>query len=106
MNVQESGGLSWEAVCRRAGGRRRYNAGRKFLRNVRRAQVFLRLLSAGLWDDPPQPLPCGFQAALAQMLGVSPATISRDVRALRSPGYRMPKLGTTPRHLAHLDQRG
>jgi hypothetical protein len=45
-------------------------------------------------------------ALLARALGVSPATISRDLRALRDPAYRMPRLGTWPAHLAHLAEGG
>jgi hypothetical protein len=89
---------SWDVVCRRAAGRRRYNAGRRFLRNLRRAQIVCRLAGTGV------PASVGgfrgIQARLAQELGVSPATISRDLRALRNPAYRMPRLGTWPAHLA------
>jgi hypothetical protein len=96
--VQRPGELTWEAVCRRAGGRRRYNAGRRFLRNLRRAQIVSRLAGTSwLYARPPH----GLQAALARVLGVSPATISRDLRALRDPAYRMPQLGTWPAHLEY-----
>jgi len=88
---------SWEVVCRRSAGRRRYNAERKFLRNVRRAQIVCRLAGTGLLERAG---PRGVQALLARELGVSPATISRDLRALRTPGYRMPRLGTEPPGLA------
>ena len=91
---------SWAEVCRRAGGRRRYNAGRRFLRNVRRAEIFGRIAGKpwqSIW---------GLQAALARALGVSRSTICRDLRAMRDPAYRMPVLGTCPPHLAHLFEEG
>lgn len=55
----------------RAGGRRRYNALRRLHMVFRRAQV-ARLLHSER----------GHQAAIARRLGVSQATISRDVKAL------------------------
>jgi hypothetical protein len=88
---------SWEVVCRRSAGRRRYNAGRKFLRNLRRAKIFWRLAGTGALQDARRFR--GVQALLARELGVSPATISRDLRALRDPAHQMPRLGTWPPHL-------
>ena len=88
---------TWDEVCRRNAGRRRYNAGRTFLRNVRRAKIVCQLAGTGLLQARRLR---GLQARLARELGVSPATICRDLRALRSPGYRMPVLGTCPAHLA------
>jgi predicted DNA-binding transcriptional regulator YafY len=75
------------SAAARAGGRRRFNAGRQARAAERRAQVMqlvyeVRLAASGrsLW---------GLQAVLAERFGVSPATISRDLarsrlRALRS----------------------
>src|SRR5262249_21985866 len=88
---------SWEVVCRCSAGRRRYNAGRKFLRNLQRAKIFCRLAGTGALQDTSRFR--GVQALLARELGVSPATISRDLRAMRAPAYRMPRLGTWPPHL-------
>jgi len=99
MSGSWSASTSWDVVCRRNAGRRRYNAGRKFLRNVRRAKIVCRLTGTALLN--PRQFH-GLQAWLARELGVSPATISRDLRALRDPAYRMPVLGTCPPHLAHL----
>jgi hypothetical protein len=87
---------AWDEVCRRAGGRRRYNAGRRFLRDERRARIVCRLAGTGLLYERGR---SGLQAVLARELRVSPSTISRDLRALRSPGYRMPVLGERPAHL-------
>ncbi len=70
---------SWVEVCARAGGRRRYNAQRQNLRNQRRNIIIFR--TAGLSLDTR-----GLQAALAEALGVSKATISRDFKAIRN-GY-------------------
>jgi hypothetical protein len=69
--------LTWEDVCRRAGGRRRYNAARRNPRDLRRARIIAG--RAGV----PRPLPAGLQAELARRLVVSPATISRDFKAIR-----------------------
>ena len=77
---------SWEIVCRRASGRRRYNAQRAFLRNLRRAQLACRLagVPASLRQAGKR---SGLQALLAEEFGVSPATICRDLKALRSPSH-------------------
>src|SRR5689334_2397286 len=97
MSSQWGAPTTWDVVCRRNAGRRRYNAGRKFLRDLRRAQIVGRLAGIGLVNAGRHR---GLQARLARELGVSPATISRDLRALRDPAYRMPVLGTGPPHLA------
>lgn len=60
-------------VCRRAGGRRAYNALRRDLAVCRRADVMNLLLKYGYRR--------GVQARIAAVLGVSEATISRDVKA-------------------------
>jgi hypothetical protein len=70
---------SWQSikpfteVCRRAGGRRAYNALRRDLALFRRADV-MRLLRKYGHER-------GVQARIAVLLGVSEATISRDVKA-------------------------
>ena len=66
---------------------------------MRRAQIVCRLAGTGFWTGPPAR---GVQARLARDLGVSPATISRDLRVLRDPAHQMPRLGTCPPHLMHL----
>ena len=65
------------AAYRRASGRRRYNAGRKRVKQHRRMTIILRL--AGLGTRP-----WGIQKALAEALDVSEATISRDLEAIRN----------------------
>ena len=69
--------ISWEAVCRRATGRRAYNracAGR----GSRRGHVE-RLLAERCADRGIH----GVGASIARALGVSEATISRDLRIIR-----------------------
>ena len=60
------------AMQRRAGGRRHYNAVRRFRAELRRRQLAALLLAdeGGWW---------GQQARMARALGVSEATISRDL---------------------------
>jgi hypothetical protein len=65
-----------EEAARRAGGRRGYNATRQFRARIRREHV-IALLTARGFDY-------GSQRYAAMALGVSPATISRDVRVLRA----------------------
>ena len=67
--------MSWEAVCKRAGGRRHYNAVRQLQAAFRRQQV------ASLWRRMDGEW--GSQARIARLLGVSESTISRDLAALR-----------------------
>jgi hypothetical protein len=75
---------SWSAptdtaeVWGRAGGRRRYNRLRQDLAAFRRIEV-LRLART---NEDGWLLARGFQAAAARRFGVSPATISRDVKAI------------------------
>jgi hypothetical protein len=65
---------TWEEVKRRAGGRAKYNALRQFGAAMRRRQV-LHLLGELGWTY-------GVQATMARRLGVSEATISRDMAQL------------------------
>lgn len=62
---------------RRAGGRRRYNSHRREMASLRRAKVAQLLREFGVGR--------GVQAAIARRLGVSQATICRDVQALIRP---------------------
>jgi hypothetical protein len=83
-------GWTPQAVYRFVGGRNRHNARRREMGNHRRAVLLCKLV--GL----PRPLPWGYQAALAKALGVSTATICRDLRLLASPSYKMPRLKEVP----------
>ena len=70
--------MTWDEVCRRAGGRRRYNFWRKQGKFARRAEIFCRLAGKDAWRL------WGIQRALAKALGVSRATICRDFWAIRN----------------------
>jgi hypothetical protein len=63
-------------VCRRAGGRRRYNFWARERKRRRRVEIICRTVGVprGTW---------GLQAALARALGVSRATVCRDFQAIR-----------------------
>jgi DNA-binding CsgD family transcriptional regulator len=65
---------SAEEAYRRAGGRRRYHARRKRDAEERRARVAELIIQWG-WVQ-------GTQARIARELGVSEATISRDMRRI------------------------
>lgn len=71
---------------RRAGGRRRYNARRTGLKEYRRmllAQMFKDSTpSFSLKRFPKKIHRWGFQAQAAEILGVSPSTICRDLQAI------------------------
>lgn len=67
--------VSPEEAVRRAGGRRRYNAERRDQVLARRRQVADLLHKYGLIKH-------GTQARIADELGVSRATVHRDVRAI------------------------
>lgn len=71
---------------RRAGGRRHYNAWRTGLKEYRRmllAQMFKDSApSFSLKRFPKKRHKWGFQAQAAQILGVSPSTICRDLKAI------------------------
>ena len=64
----------WETVCRRASGRRHYNATRQLQAKLRRAEVERLWVEAGCTY--------GAQARIARQLDVSEATISRDIQAI------------------------
>jgi hypothetical protein len=76
-----------EAAARRAGGRRRYNAQRQFVAKYRRAILSKLLFAKGRLFER------GTQAQLARDLGVSRATICRDVKALLREGHPCPLCG-------------
>lgn len=69
--------MTWDQVCRRAGGRRKYNALRQMDAQLRRAEVARLLIDEGFHLRHR-----GAQARVARRLHVSEATISRDVRAI------------------------
>ena len=73
----------FDTVCRRAAGRARWNAVRRLLAWVRRCEVVRLWGELGPYYSP---LQRGLQARIARMLGVSEATISRDVRAILQLG--------------------
>ena len=64
----------WETVCRRASGRRHYNAWRKLKAAMRRREVerLMAAEGAGLFA-------WGAQAEIARQLGVHRSTVSRDM---------------------------
>lgn len=68
--------LSFDQICKRAGGRRRYNHQREIAKEARRKEVERLLNEYGrkAW---------GVQARIARELGVSEATISRDIESIR-----------------------
>lgn len=82
MSVQEV-----PLAYRRAGGRRRVNLTRQLHARLRRAEV-ARLLADTAWVR-------GSQKAIAEHLGVSEATISRDVAAIMRTHVRCPSCFTT-----------
>ena len=71
--------LSANEASKRAGGRRRYNAWRRFLADERRIEIGRLLAQRGFgW---------GIQRQLAQEVGVHPSTITRDLKKMfGSPG--------------------
>jgi HTH domain len=75
----------------RAGGRRRYNAWRRFVQIRRRAEVARLLTCKGAQFRR------GIQTELARELGVSRATICRDVAYLLRLGWPCPHCGAYTR---------
>lgn len=79
---------SWSApvsdaqAARRAGGRRRYNALRRDRAVARQAEIVRRCEQSTLFGGP-NPLAYGGMARLAREFNVAPATIGRDIRAIR-----------------------
>ena len=73
----------FDTVCRRAAGRRRYNAVRQFRAAYRQVEVIRLLRQYGLFTH-------GTQARIARELGVSRATICRDVAAILASTYPCP----------------
>ena|SRR5436190_1482621 len=73
--------ISHDEVCRRAGGRNRYNAWRRFVALDRRIFQVAPLLKGRWFLHIP-----GLQAKIAREIGVSESTISRDIQALKRTG--------------------
>jgi len=80
-----------DTVRRRAAGRSHYNTWRRDVAAVRQGEVVKLLME--------QPLRYGRQRELAKQLGVSEATISRDIRAVLYK-YQCP-MCLTPHPRAH-----
>jgi hypothetical protein len=82
-------------VCHRAGGRRRYNTLRRHLKLFRRRDVMELVLKYGHQR--------GVQARIATVLGVSEATISRDIRATLYAPHVCQHCGSyKPRHFSFM----
>jgi hypothetical protein len=86
MGKPWSAPTSWDEVVRRAAGRRKYHALRRFQRALRRQQVAELLTRYGLRP--------GVRARIARELGVSQATISRDVKAVEESMAPCPCCGS------------
>jgi hypothetical protein len=68
-------------AARRAGGRKRWNAWRRWMAFYRRCEISRLLFSQGSTKR-------GFQAKLARTLNVARSTISRDIAKLLEDGAR------------------
>ncbi len=77
--------MQWDEVCRRAGGRRHYNSVRQFRAALRRTEL-AHLLVTGAVGSPF--FDRGTQRRLADRLGVSETTISRDIATLLKEMHR------------------
>lgn len=67
--------MDWAQVCRRAGGRRKYLALQRERAVMRRKKMVELLERTGFRH--------GAQAELARLLGVSEATVCRDMKAIQ-----------------------
>lgn len=76
---------STDEAYRRASGRRKYNSVRQVRAILRRQEVAALLGQLGYGH--------GVQVQIARRLGVSPATVSRDVAALLAAPRRCPRCG-------------
>lgn len=74
--------LSFNQICKRAGGRRRYNRQREIAKDARRKEVERLLAVYGHKT-------AGVQARIARELGVSEATVSRDAQSIRVWNWMM-----------------
>lgn len=76
MSMDWSAHIDFDAVCKRAAGRRQYNAKRRAEARARYRLVLEAIM-------PPDGRKRGSQAQLARTLGVHRSTISRDVAKWR-----------------------
>ena len=89
---------SFDVVCRRASGRRAYNALRRDLALFRRVEVSNLLLKYGYRR--------GVQVRIAARLGVSEATVSRDIKATLYQSTVCPACGSyKPRPFVVMDRQ-
>ena len=65
----------WQTVCRRAAGRRKYNALRTFKAHQRRQTLLELVRDLGGMER-------GFQAKIAAALHVHPSVISKDLKKI------------------------
>jgi predicted DNA-binding transcriptional regulator YafY len=78
---------SFNDICKRAAGRRRYHAGRQRAQFTRQLKVLKELQQAN-WEN------YGLGRRLAREFGVSEATVSRDIRHLRVVRIKMDAQGS------------
>jgi hypothetical protein len=71
--------VTWDQACRRASGRRAFNAARQKKADQRRRGELTALIRAGLSGTER-----GVQRNFAQVFGVSAATVCRDMAAIFS----------------------
>ncbi len=90
-------GSNWDAICRRAGGRRHYNRVRQFRAVLRLTQIVALLKEIGLGR--------GYQTRIAERLGVSRGTICRDIARLNRIHWGGRKADEEHRSTARLERR-
>jgi hypothetical protein len=105
MENEWSQEIDTKSAYRRAGGRRRFNAVRRFIQGRRRAEVARLLNCKGTLFRR------GIQTELARELNVSRSTICRDVAYLIRLGWPCPYCGAytqppKPLFLDHGDSDG
>jgi hypothetical protein len=77
---------TWDEVCRRNAGRKKYHAIRRFKRRLRQRQVLDLVSKYGLGH--------GTQSRISRDLGVSPATVCRDIKTLLESCTACPRCGS------------
>jgi hypothetical protein len=75
-------------VARRAAGRKKYNRQRQRAAQLRRRKVAALLFRRG-WLSLP-----GYRLLIARRLGVSIATVARDIKTIMRTGYDCPTCGS------------
>lgn len=93
--------MTWDEICKRAGGRRNYNGWRALTATLRRREV-ARLM----FQHPGKGMTgrYGWQSAAAQVLGVSRATICRDAAILENQwraSHKCPLCGSLTVPMSH-----